>query len=224
MSITPTTPITAVVTTPGRPATTGQTPQTDSSEPTSPNGLVFSVAGASYKGQPIALSDVIDDRVGNFTSAQKAQAEQLLLSREKKGFASRLSPSISGTDAQKNAVLVAFYESYVGYLKNLSPAEQQSERYRGQLASARATLQQLQGQSFNPDGSLAASSSAQSSDGNASLAAIQQRTETLLQKLNGGSKPWPAYTAPSGGAIALSPETLQLLAGAPDDTAPSAAV
>jgi hypothetical protein len=51
----------------------------NSTESTTGNsGLVFSDNGATYNGRSIALSDIVNDRSGRFTNAQKQQTSQLL--------------------------------------------------------------------------------------------------------------------------------------------------
>lgn len=49
-------------------------------------GLVFDANGAKFNGKQIALSDLISDESDRFTDAQKGQASELLLSREKRPF------------------------------------------------------------------------------------------------------------------------------------------
>jgi hypothetical protein len=57
--------------------------QTTSSETTAgSSGLAFTGDGATYNGQPIELSDIVNDRSGRFTDAQKQQTRQLQQQRE----------------------------------------------------------------------------------------------------------------------------------------------
>jgi hypothetical protein len=42
------------------------------------SGLVFNASGAKFNGKVIALSDIIDNKTGRFTDAQKGQADDLL--------------------------------------------------------------------------------------------------------------------------------------------------
>lgn len=121
---------------------TGLGPQTAITSPSNTadaSGLVFSGGFATYNGKPIALSTITGDNSGRFTDAQRGQADDTLLAREKAAYG-----QYEGTNTQDGNK--KFVESYINYVQNLPPDEQNSQRYRGTLDSARNLLNEINAQ------------------------------------------------------------------------------
>jgi hypothetical protein len=143
----------------------------------STTGLVFSGGFATYNGKPIALSDITGDLSAKFTDAQRGQADDTLLAREKAAYG-----QYEGTNTQDGNK--KFVESYINYVQNLPPDEKDSLRYRGTLDSARNLLSEI-----NNTASPATTTTKASDADEPAVVKILKGGETALQKFLKSSKP-----------------------------------
>jgi len=134
------------------------------------SGLVYSGNLAAYNGQPIALSAIIDNSNGQFTTAQQAEANKVQSAAEYNAFG-----KYAGSDSQ--AGNKQFVVAYISYVQSLPPYEQNSQRYAGTLQSAQNLLSEIN----NTPNSSATSSSTSTSgtDGTNESGAL-----LILQGLN----------------------------------------
>ena len=102
----------------------GQTP------PDNRGALVFDAAGATVGGKRVALMDIIDSTDGTYTETERQAAVRQINQRETAGF------RWAKPDSQDPVALKQYYSTYLNYLTKLSPEEQGSSRYKGQIDQA----------------------------------------------------------------------------------------
>lgn len=106
-----------------------QTPAT-ATPPADRGALVFDAAGATVGGKRVALMDIIDSTDGTYTETERQAAVRQINQRETAGF------RWAAPDSQDPVALKQYYATYLNYLTKLSPEEQASSRYAGQIDQA----------------------------------------------------------------------------------------
>jgi hypothetical protein len=98
--------------------------------PADRGALVFDAAGATVGGKRVALMDIIDNTDGTYTDTERQAAVRQINQRETAGF------RWAAPDGQDPVALKQYYATYLNYLTKLSPEEQASSRYAGQIDQA----------------------------------------------------------------------------------------
>ncbi|HVJ41730.1 MAG TPA: hypothetical protein VM639_09540 [Dongiaceae bacterium] len=96
--------------------------------------LVFDSQGATVGGKRVALIDIIDSTDGTYTDTEREAAVRQLNQRETAGF------RWSAPNSQDPTALKQYYATYLSYLNKLSPEEQNSSRYKGEIDHAKQLI------------------------------------------------------------------------------------
>jgi len=107
-----------------------QSQSTPTTPPSNRGVLVFDAQGATVGGKRVALMDIIDSTDGTYTDTERQAAVRQINQRETAGF------RWAEPTSQDPTALKQYYATYLNYLTKLSPEEQNSSRYKGQIDTA----------------------------------------------------------------------------------------